>query len=1209
MSELIKTPRKSLNKAFLKLSPLKQDIDSFKEHFANLITKMNPGESEEFHKNLISEFLKRTYYHPQYFINTKGWNDLVIHNGADAKHSVGVIIETKKPGNKSEMPSCDNINKKALHETVLYYLRERITEKNLEIKHIIITNIEEWFVFDANLFERYFADNKSLVQQFIDFERDKGKPTDYFYKNIAAPLIEKIKSEMEYTFFTLTDCKKAISEDNKTLIALFKFFSPQHLLKLPFLNDNNSLNKEFYSELLHIIGLVEKKDGAKKLIERKPSTERDSASLLESTITQLRNLGKVERLPNAKQYGETLEERYFSVALELSITWINRILFLKLLEAQSISYHQGSREFAFLTLEKIKTFHDLNDLFFAILAKKPEERQGALAEQCLHVPYLNSSLFEPTELENQTICISNLRESDHLPIFSSSVLKDNQGRKQTKPLPALSYLFGFLEAYDFASEGKEEIRQESKTLINAAVLGLIFEKINGYKDGSFFTPSFITMYMSSEAVKLAVLQKFNTHYQWNFENLTQLYNKIDDRTIANELINSLKICDPAVGSGHFLVSVLNELIAIKSRLGILVDKHGKRLKEYHIEIINDELVVTDSDGDIFEYKPNSPESQRVQETLFHEKQILIENCLFGVDINPNSVKICRLRLWIELLKNAYYQTGDKQSRSLETLPNIDINIKCGNSLISRFPLDGDIKKTLKKSKRSVESYRNAVATYRNAKNKQEKWEMETLIQDIKSDFKAEIYSNDPKVQKIEQLKFKMKQYEMFPELRDKAVELKMQSELKDLEAEIAEILNNKIYQNAFEWRFEFPEVLNSEGDFIGFDLVIGNPPYGVSMRGKEREYLNKEVGKVPDFEIYYWFINKAYQLLKHNGALSYIIPNTIIFNIYAQQYRLDIFKKWNPNEVLDCTDFAVFNDATVRNIIILFVKTENSSYLGYKETNNILSFKDFIKRKTNSIDKNVVESHNQNWGLIFKLSPATLQFISRIRRNNVPLSNFFPETSQGLIAYDKYQGQSQETIKNRIYHSFIKHDPSYKEWIYGSDVKRYKVAWNKKEYIQYCKEIANPRDPKFFNGERILIREITNPRIYAAYTNEELYHDPSVLVILDNKKSPLNMLSLLAILNSKFATFYHFNSSPKATKGAFPKILVHDINNFPLPPDIDDNTNSKLQKLSHTIALNKIAKKQSDKDNLEAWIDQLVYKLYGLSNEEIALIEAKLKEC
>lgn len=317
----------------------------------------------------------------------------------------------------------------------------------------------------------------------------------------------------------------------------------------------------------------------------------------------------------------------------------------------------------------------------------------------------------------------------------------------------MQYLFEFLDAYDFAGEGSEEIQEENKTLINASVLGLIFEKLNGYKDGSFFTPGFITMYMCRETIRRAVVQKFNDLKGWNCEDITGIYNKIDDILEANKVIDSLKICDPAVGSGHFLVSALNEIIAIKSDLRILSDRQGKRLKEYHVDVVNDELIITDEDGELFEYNPASRESQRVQEAIFHEKQTIIENCLFGVDINPNSVKICRLRLWIELLKNAYYK-ADSNSTELETLPNIDINIKCGNSLISRHTLEADIRDVLKKSKWTVFSYRNAIMAYRNAENKEQKRELERLINSIKADFQTWISQSDPDKIKRDKLEYK-----------------------------------------------------------------------------------------------------------------------------------------------------------------------------------------------------------------------------------------------------------------------------------------------------------------------------------------------------------------------------------------------------------------------------------------------------------------------
>jgi adenine-specific DNA-methyltransferase len=132
-------PRKALNKAFLKVKPNRTDIEAFKANLIALLDRSNDTESEEFHKNLVSDFLKKTYYEPNHFINTKGRNDLVIHNGDKASSTVGVILEAKKPTNKGEMIATGNINKKAFQELVLYYLRERITHKNLEVKYLIIT--------------------------------------------------------------------------------------------------------------------------------------------------------------------------------------------------------------------------------------------------------------------------------------------------------------------------------------------------------------------------------------------------------------------------------------------------------------------------------------------------------------------------------------------------------------------------------------------------------------------------------------------------------------------------------------------------------------------------------------------------------------------------------------------------------------------------------------------------------------------------------------------------------------------------------------------------------------------------------------------------------------------------------------------------------------------------------------------------------------
>src|SRR5690606_29579041 len=228
-------PRKALNKAFLKVKPIRSQIEGFKQNLIQLLDRTNDTESEEFHKNLVIDFLKKTYYEPEHFINTKGRNDLVIHTGNKASSAVGVIIEAKKPTNRAEMLTRERINVKAFHELLLYYLRERITQKNLELKYLIATNINEWFLFDANSFEKAFAQNKRLVSQFTDFEAGRlaGKTTDFFYKEIAEPFVAQLEQEVEFTYFDIRNYEKPLRNDNakddNKLIALFKLLSPEHL--------------------------------------------------------------------------------------------------------------------------------------------------------------------------------------------------------------------------------------------------------------------------------------------------------------------------------------------------------------------------------------------------------------------------------------------------------------------------------------------------------------------------------------------------------------------------------------------------------------------------------------------------------------------------------------------------------------------------------------------------------------------------------------------------------------------------------------------------------------------------------------------------------------------------------------------------------------------------------------------------------------------
>jgi hypothetical protein len=966
--------KQSLNDAYRLIKPERADIEKFKSNFKLLLSHINPKESEENMKGLMMDFLKNTYYNPNYHIVTKGRTDFVIHTGKDATHPAGVLFEAKKPSNP-EMVTLSNLNTKAMHEIILYYLRERIEHHNNDIKYIVITNIYEWFMFDAPVFEKLFFKNNTLVKEYKTWmaKQKVSANNDLFYNEIAKSFLASLTEEIEFTWFDIREFEKPLLDNDKKndskLIPLFKVLSPTHLLKLPFANDSNSLNKSFYSELLYLIGLEEVKEGSKKIIRRKQEGKRNDGSLLENTIIILETENCLHKVSGLQQYGDTKDEQLFSVALELCITWINRILFLKLLEAQLLKYHKGNSGYRFLNYKLIPQYDELYKLFFQVLAKKNEERIAKVKEKYNHIPYLNSSLFEITTLEDQTIRINMLDDAAELALPGNTILKDDHNKPIAEKLNTLQYIFKFLNAYDFASEGSEEIQEERKTLINASVLGLIFEKINGYKDGSIFTPGFITMYMCRQSIRQAVLNKFKEKYSWKADAFEDLHNYVaDDRSNKsikqhNALINSLTICDPAVGSGHFLVSALNEMIAIKSELGILADENGKRLSDYTATVENDDLIIKNKEGNFFTYDihtingklsiPNE-EMQRVQTTLFHEKQTIIENCLFGVDINPKSVQICRLRLWIELLKNAYYiassplpaRAGTDGERAggevfeLQTLPNIDINIKTGNSLISRFALNEDLKSVFKQGKYSVETYKIVVQTYKDSKSKDEKAELQKFVNELKEQFKTVVYRKDPLRNKIQQLRgdvllLTTANIDLFgkkktdSEVKDEVRRLEISIAQKEKELEEKE--NSKIYHNAFEWRFEFPEVLDMEGNFIGFDVIIGNPPY---IGEKELSFFFNNIKKIPEWfnfyrrrtNIYYFFMKRSNEILSSNGLLSLIIPREFLTADWANKLRGYLLNNLIISSITDFDTNLVFEDAGTSSLIFNTIKKLKEEY-------------------------------------------------------------------------------------------------------------------------------------------------------------------------------------------------------------------------------------------------------------------------------------------
>ena len=1279
---------KSLNKAFLKQDLTINQMDIFITNLKILLDEIDQlifhDQDEENFKTPIINFLKNTYYKDNYYINSSKKYDLIIGNGPKLSDHIAVIIETKRPSNTAEMIDDSVPNAKALHELVHYYMQERLND-NDEIKYLIATNCYKWYIFDAVDFENLFFKNNDFKSNYKAWNSQQtvDSTTKSIYEKIK-DFIDNNIDVLEATYFDLKDYKKYINstnvEDLENLISLYKILSPEHLLKKPFANDSNTLNKEFYNELLYIIGLEEKIKNGKIIIDRK--SNKNYGSLIENTINILITRNKLKQIEDIEQYGDNVDEQIFSIALELCITWLNRILFLKLLEGQLIKYHNGDTKYAFLSIDKVKDFDTLDELFFEVFAVKHQDRSPRIKEKYEHIPYLNSSLFEINDLEHQTISIANLKDDLTIPIYSNSVLKNTIKKNE---LNTLDYLLIFLSSYNFSSDSHAKIQKDNKTIINAAVLGLIFEKINGYRDGSYFTPGFITMYISRQTIRRAVVKKFRENENIDFDsfddvkNYCKIHHKTEDIRRFNSYINSIKICDPAVGSGHFLVSALNELIAIKSELNILAD--DGILIDCEVSVDNDELIVINKYNKPYEYylidgiKPSN-EAQQIQRILFNEKAQLIENCLFGVDINTKSVLICRLRLWIELLKNAYYIPPDY--KELETLPNIDINIKCGDSLVSRFNLI-DSKQNIKKingvdTKNLIAKYKKLVVFYKSTTDKDTKQKVEEEIKKLKEKFSDISDPQDPDFKKLREKQSLLNQIStQIPIGFDESYVKAWRENLDKLIKEVSELQNiydekqKTIYKNAFEWRFEFPEVLNDDGDYVGFDAVIGNPPYIQLQKAYNDTMKYADLYKTMNYEtfdrtgdIYCLFYERGIQIAKDNGILCYISSNKWMRAGYGEKLR-NFFLKYNPLLLLDLGP-GIFESATVDTCIMMLQKNDKSKSKQYslkavtitKEKNLPLDIDEQVK-------ENAVTLHKLTKDAWFIGSEAEQKLKEKIEHLGKPLKDWDVKIYRGVLtglneAFIIDNTKRQEILDNcKDDDERRRTEAIIKPILRGRDIKRYYYEWAglwvifipwhfplhndksiqgasekaekefKKQYpsvynhlLQY-KEALSKRNKEEtgiryewyalqrcaatyypeFEKEKVVYGQFQDYAEYAL-AGKGIFLSSNEYMIGGN----YNKKYFLAVLNSKLIQWYLRNITGVMGE----KLKIGQKSNFiKIPIPVIDSSNqhivSQIESLVDKILAAKKTNHAADTTAWEKEIDQLVYQLYELTDEEIAIVE------
>lgn len=1235
-------PLKDFIKKHNPQEPKKETIENFEKEINSLLENAPRQDDEEFQKNEINKFLKNAY---GYDCNTRKKVDSAIYVDGEVR----VLIEVKALNNKIEFPkNRENPISKAFCQIVLYFLEER---KNNSLKHTIICNAHEFFLFDCKDFCALFQNDKEIKKLHKNCAKKEGTDpsTKRFYSDLEEYLKKDFEGELRYTHFNLS------SYDPKELPLIYQVLSQEVLLKQRKTLDANTLNKDFYEELLYILGLEEQNDKGKILI--KPSrTENSLSAALKYSYTNLDD-----------------EE-----VMALLIAWNNRILFLRLLESLLISFKHFEKPF--LTTENFNDFNALNTLFFEVLAKKNSERLPEIKEDKIleKIPYLNSSLFDKTPLELKGHEIK-LLDNKKLEIYKNSVLKKHEDYQKEKALPLLKYFFEFLRLYKFTTTPKD-IKDNTDTsesrLINSSVLGLVFEKLNGYKEGSFYTPSFITSYMCKESITPIVRDKFNQTYKIECDNLKELKNylksyKEDKRKEYLQLLLTLRVCDPAVGSGHFLVSALNEMVWIAYELGLIASLYACDLK-----LENDEIIIHTPTGEIFNYtiphRENDPH-HHIQKELFELKKSIIENCLFGVDINPNSCEITKLRLWIELLKYSYYifEKG-KNTNNLETLPNIDINIKCGNSLISRFNLNDDLKK-IPNIKQKIQEYKDLVAQYKDPNplyplNKQD---LINKIQDLKNTFSLTLKDPKTKAELEKAIEKHIKKYNFFA-LDDKSLldglnyfipslfgTLKLSPKeeeeafasygrIRALRKKLDDALSGGEYQNAFEWRFEFPEVLDDEGDFLGFDCIIGNPPYIRQEQIKdlkpllEKQYQNFYNSTA---DIYTYFFALSYHLLKEKGFNAFITSNKYARAKYGAKLREWLLKKTTIVSYMELNALKVFESAAVDTSIMNFIKQtppKESDFKYYEPTPND---KDDLKSTPSLLMKQNALSTES-----FIFANATLLDLrDKIESIGTPLKDWDIQIYRGILtgANEAFiiPTEKRDAILNacKTQEERERTERLIKPILRGKDIKRYSYEWadlwvinTHNGYISAQKSKIPPIDIAKYPATKAHLdahldtiatrcdqgdtpyhlrncayledfekEKIVYPCIMAkepCFVYEEKgFYAPAPANIITGDKTEIKYLT--ALLNSK--CIYFAMRKFYMGGGIEGELKTNNLEKIPIPQITEKNQElaDKITDGTKQILALKEKDPKANTQKLEKEIDALVYQLYHLTDEEIKIIE------
>ena len=775
------------------------------------------------------------------------------------------------------------------------------------------------------------------------------------------------------------------------------------------------------------------------------------------------------------------------------------------------------------------------------------------------IPYLNGGLFEPDNIDNLTID------------FPYSYFKE---------------LMDFFAIYNFTID--ENDPEDSEVGIDPEMLGHIFENLlEDNKDkGAFYTPKEIVQYMCRQSV----IQYLKTHEpsEQYAEAIEQLINDgivnpiLQNKNIAirfTRLLKEVKVCDPAIGSGAFPMGILYVLYHAIHHLHSHAEPHGNF---------------------------NSTQTKRD----------IIQNNIFGVDIEQGAVDIARLRFWLALVVDA---------EEPQPLPNLDYKITCGNSLLSRYPIDAPIENVFveynkgkkENEKMTLAKYKELVSEYTNTSNHQTKELFRQTIEGIKRAFKTEL-SNQFK-EKLAKLRGKVIMLEgptLFGERTkaEKAELKKLKEKLNILEKEQEDIQKNKLYVDAFEWRFEFPQLFDKNGLFTGFDITIGNPPYNelrdldLSMQTALKLSRHYEYAKGGRLNMFQFFYPLAINIARDNGIVSMITQNSILAEDSALGNRKLFFAQTDILSIdsfpeRDNKNLRVFESAKMS--VCICTLRRNNQPDAYKTIPINVWHSRFmqVKHKLNITIKEIIEMYPEDF-IIPISSNEKFSILKDIKQKG----QYHIIASAGEIDMTKYKskfnniGLGTRVITGaQIQRYYITDTPSQGNVIYINDQNKPGLSSKREQ------EVSNPR---------IVLQRITGVdskvRIISTLINGHMYCANSTNYIANDNS--INIKYLLGVLNSSLVNFFIKQTSTNTN------ITAKVLNSIPIIFPSTKMQEAIIRIVDYVLIIKSlpsdiIIDQYVDNDvmarQFENVIDALIYELYfsdEFAQENISFVDSVLRD-